>query len=131
MSNSKTSLCGGLAALLVCLGELPGLSPGIVSILHLLTATALGALGYHATDCGGCPGLPARVQAGLAVLLVLALATGCSLGRLTFSAVGSPVGTLRLSIGEGSLGSPVPIPTNFPPVLDTGSNAPAAVSSLR
>ena len=112
MKNWRTSVAGAVAACALTGFADLGLPAPWPKLLLLLCAASLAALGYHATDCARCPGNGARLAAlGLCLTLIAAVA-GCTLSKLGLQ-VGSPAfGTLKLTVGGGSIGKGG---TNTPP----------------
>lgn len=127
MKSWKTTLAGvtaGLAALAGTDSALPSPWP---QVLHVLSAVALALLGYHATDCARCPGNALRKVTTVAAIVLLMVATSCTISSLGFKLNSPAFGTLQLSIGGGSIGKGQ---TNLPPettnaaTVNVGTNTP-------
>lgn len=114
MKNWKTTLCGAVAAVSLALGSGCGLPEPWPKVLGLLCAAALGALGYHSSDCATCPGNKARLAALSACLLLVGAACGCAVSGFGLAVSSPAFGALQVTVGGGAVGNRAL--TNFPPL---------------
>ncbi len=118
MSNWRTTLAGLAAGVCVAAGSGLALPDPWPEVLRLLAGAALAALGYHAADCDKCPGRGLRAAAGLVVLVCVTLAAGCAVSTLNFGVASPTFGTVKFSLGGGSIGhgaTNAPQPVETPP----------------
>lgn len=104
-SSWRTTVCGVIAALGLAGFAGLGLPEPWPRVLALACAAALAALGYNATDCQRCPGLPAKLAAGAVVLVLSCLACGCAVQGLGFGLSSPTFGSLQVTVGGGAMGN--------------------------
>lgn len=124
MKSWKTTLAGITAGLAMLSGTDSALPSPWPQMMHVLSAVALALLGYNATDCARCPGNALRKVAGTGAIILLMVATGCTVASLGLKLNSPAFGTLQLSIGGGSIGKGQ---TNLPP--ETTNAAPVNVGT--
>jgi hypothetical protein len=123
MKDWKTSLAGAIAALALSGFVGLGLPEPWPKVLGLICAGALGALGWHATDCTNCPGRGARIAAGLAVVFLVAFLAGCTLGRFSLRVASPTFGSVSISAGDTAIGRPAELQFTDGPLTVCSTNA--------
>ena len=119
VSNTRTTLCGAVAAAAGALAALPDLPRNVHLTCVAVASVSVALLGFFAADTTPTAKLKGPLVLLIAGLTIVAAATGCAVTGLKLNASNPAWGTIELSIGGGSIGNH----TN-PPTAITITNKP-------
>jgi hypothetical protein len=120
MSNTRTSVCGAIAAAAGALAAVPGLPDKVHLSAVATAAVAVALLGFFAADAQPSPRIGSAAARLVCALGIAAALCSCAVTGFKLTASSPTFGSIDLSIGGGSIGdhtnTPPPIETNAPPL---------------
>ena len=113
MKISLTSLFGCLGAIALAVSQVPGIPGTLHLVCVCVSAAAVAALGYHASDATPRPPMPPIMLFALLLCSLLVACAGCKVGGLGVAVSSPPFGSVGITLDGGVIGHGKPA-TNAP-----------------